>query len=162
MFYYNIYIFVSLYTHLSIVHIVTRWHPPSSYCFGALFDGGSLVRPPRPTATHCFLVVARPSVFSFSFLEHCELQAPTSEPLSYFGELSGFPMFAKSLANTTVSQSSYNSSSNRVLCFSLSAKLAAALERPKITFESRLVSDFGCLRMWKDRETESRTSLLAI
>lgn len=75
MIYYNIYIyiFVSLYTHLSIVHIVTRWHPPSSYCFDALFDGGSLVRPPRPTATHCFLVVARPSVFSFSFLEHCEL-----------------------------------------------------------------------------------------
>lgn len=66
-------LFVSLCAHLSIVHIVTRWHPPSSYCFGALFDGGSLVRPPRPTATHCFLVVARPSVFSFSFLEHCEL-----------------------------------------------------------------------------------------
>lgn len=29
--------------------------------------------------------------------------------------------------------------------FLLSAKLAAPFERPKITFESRSVSDFGCL-----------------
>lgn len=95
-------LFVPLCAHLSIVHIVTRWHPSSSYCFAALFDGGSLVRPPRPTATHCFLVVARPSVFSFSYLKHCELQASTSEPLSSFEELSGFPMSAEPLIPITV------------------------------------------------------------
>lgn len=38
-------LFVALCAHLSIVHIVTRWHPPFPHCFGALFDGGSLARP---------------------------------------------------------------------------------------------------------------------